>query len=257
MSICLHQYRQTAKSSQVLYSTILNLSTDYDKQCHPAEGLDWPKLAKKSAIMIGETFAEKRRLIICRAMTGDREKFLLFRIYRNKDQKAFDELYDAFAPRVRRFLSFKLPTPSDVDEMTSEVFVRAWEYMQATRVENLGGLLYGIARNTVANFYRTRERRPVEVEIQAAQLLSNTGAEELVNEVSQELSLESIEKLLPRLKDDYREVIIMRYLDEMTIREIAEILEKSEASVRMLVHRAMVVIRAMIDKKESPYDHQS
>ncbi|MEK9131147.1 MAG: sigma-70 family RNA polymerase sigma factor [Patescibacteria group bacterium] len=190
-------------------------------------------------------------------MTAEREKFLLFRIYRNKDPKAFDELYESYAPRIRRYLSFKLPTPADVDEMTSEVFVRAWEYMLATHVDRLGGLLYGIARNIIASFYRTREHRPMEVELEGVVDMSHDGASQIVENVDAVMSMEAIEQLLPKLKDEYRDVVIMRYLDEMTVREIAEGLEKTEASVRMLVHRAMIVLRGMIDKKESPYDDES
>ena len=188
-------------------------------------------------------------------MTGDREKFLLFRIYRNKDQKAFDELYDLYAPRIRRYLVFKLPTPADADEMTSEVFVRAWEYMQDAHVEHAGGLLYRIAKTTCANFYRTRSRRPTEVSLAAAEEMSHTGEEQMIQEVSTILSIETIELLLPKLKDDYRDVIILRYLDEMSIREVAETLEKTEASVRMLIHRALQILRENIDQT-TPYDQQ-
>ena len=187
-------------------------------------------------------------------MIGDREKFLLFRIYRHKDQKAFDELYELYVPRIRRYLAFKLPTPADADEMTSEVFVRAWEYMQDAHVEHAGGLLYRIAKTTCANFYRTRSRRPSEVALEAAAEISDRGEEQMVQEVSTILSIETIEQLLPKLKDDYRDVIIMRYLDEMSVREVAEAMEKTEASVRMLIHRALQLMRENID--QTSYDQQ-
>lgn len=191
-------------------------------------------------------------LLIAGTMATERERFILFRIYRNKDQKAFGELYDLYGERIHRYLTFKLPTPADAEDLSSEVFARAWEYLQNTPVENPGGLLYRIAQNVSASFYRARGRRPQETELapEMEEKIGDPSGGEAVEQISNELSIEAITKCLPRLKDEYRDVIIMRYLDEMSVSAIAEALEKNEGNVRMTIHRALKVLREILDQQK-------
>lgn len=180
-------------------------------------------------------------------MNTQREKFLLLRIYRNKDQRAFGELYDLYESRIYRYLVFKMPTQSDAEDALSETFIRAWEYMQTTPVENVSAFLYRIARTVCANFYRTRSRRPQEVEMEAGESVSETSEATVQEAVASVLSLETISALLPRLKDEYRDVVVMRFLDELSMREIGEALEKTEGAVRTQLHRALQALRDLLD----------
>jgi len=60
-----------------------------------------------------------------------------------------------------------------------------------------------------------------------------------------------IETKLPELKEEYREVIIMRYINELSIKEIAEILDKSKGNVRVLIYRALSVLRELMNQDEN------
>ena len=75
-------------------------------------------------------------------MSALREKFLAFRVYRYADREAYGEIYDLFADRIRRFLVFKLPRTEDADELTSEVFLRGWEYMSSGAVNNMNAFFF-------------------------------------------------------------------------------------------------------------------
>ena len=92
-------------------------------------------------------------------MNGLREKFLLFRILRFGDKQAYGELYVEYAPRLRRYLTFKLPTVQDAEDVLSEVFLKVWDYITSTPVEHFSGLLFAVARSRVADFYRSKSRR--------------------------------------------------------------------------------------------------
>ncbi len=177
-------------------------------------------------------------------MQKEHEKFLLFRIRRFKDQKAFDELYKENAPMVQRFLRYKTPTITEAEDLTAEVFISFWNYAQTAHVDRVQGLLYKIARNVCANYYRKRATRN-EAELEDADDVVSKGSVE--EEVSAVLSFEAVEKHLKHLKEEYQEVLIMRYLQEMTIREIADVLERSENAVRVLVHRSLKAIRRIMD----------
>lgn len=180
-------------------------------------------------------------------MQSEREKFLLFRVYRFKDDKAFGELYIEQLPRIRRFLSHKLPTQQEAEDMATDVFMRVWDYAQTTRVESITGLLFKICRNSCANYYRNR----AQVKIQELETIEDTlsDGKSIEEEVSLIMSVEAIEKHLSLLKEEYKDVIIMRFLEEMSVAEISEALEKSENNTRVLLYRAIKAMRRIMDER--------
>src|SRR5690348_16569426 len=101
-------------------------------------------------------------------MSPTRVKFLAFRVYRFQDRQAYDDLYAYFGPKLYRFLAFKLPRGEDAEELTGEVFLRAWEYMVASDVQEVGGLYFKIARNLIADFYRKHQATSELVETSPA-----------------------------------------------------------------------------------------
>lgn len=174
-------------------------------------------------------------------MSMRRQKFLLFRVYRFQDTESYGELYDLYYEKIRRFTHFKLPKSEDADEVTAEVFLRGWEYATGTRVENAPALFYRIARNTVADFYRKRKDETGLDE--AGQIASQ---EDIVEEVAQREESAELLKLLHSLKEEYSEVLIMRHLDEMSIKEISAALEKTTNNTRVLLHRAKKALEALV-----------
>ncbi len=168
-------------------------------------------------------------------MSAYRQKFLAFRVYRFKDADAYGQLYDMHADRVRRFLVFKVPRREDADELTSEVFLRAWEYMTSSSVENAGALFFRIARNLVADFYR----KNTPIDQVSEETLEQVASKEIVEEdVALKLESDDLLEKLHSLKDEYREVLVLRYLNEMSVAEIAGIIDKTPNSVRVLLHRS-------------------
>ncbi len=176
-------------------------------------------------------------------MSDQYVKFLALRIYRSRDAKAFDELYELYWRRLHRYLVTKLPRPEDATEITSEVFLRAWEYMTSSRVDSVTGIVYRIARNLVADFYRNQSshKAPESLDEHEPFLAAPGSLEQsaMVKDEAEELMVH-----LQSLKTEYREVIVMRFLNEMDIAEIAEALEKTPNHIRVILHRAMKALRA-------------
>lgn len=173
-------------------------------------------------------------------MSTLRQKFLAFRVHRHRDTAAYGQLYDLHADRIRRFLVFKVPRQEDAEELTSEVFLRGWEYMTTSHVENCNALFFRIARNLVADFYR--KYHPSEG-IEEAENLSS--GESLQEDVATKIASDDLILHLRSLKEEYREVLVMRYLSEMNVGEIASALEKTPNSVRVLLHRAKRALQAI------------
>lgn len=175
-------------------------------------------------------------------MSAYRQKFLAFRVYRFKDTDAYGQLYDLHADRIRRFLVFKVPRKEDAEEITSEVFLRGWEYMTSSAVENVGALLFRIARNIVADFYR--RNAPVDT-VEDSVLEQFAAPGQLAQEVEQKGESDDLLEKMKLLKEDYREVLVMRYLNELSISEIASTLEQTPNNVRVTLHRAKKALQEL------------
>lgn len=188
-----------------------------------------------------------------------KEKFLLFRIRAKKDPEAFGEIYDAYVKQIYRFIYFKVPSAEQAEDLTSDAFLKAWHYLKEKRdVPNLQALLYSVARSVVIDWYRAAaaERGNVSYDDAPASELADEGSEKLIREVDMKFDTTLVLEKLRGLKDEYREVVILKYLDELTTGEIAAILGKTPANVRVLVHRATKALEGAINnERQEPQGH--
>jgi len=178
-----------------------------------------------------------------------KEKILLLRLQK-RDPEAFAQLYDLYVASIYRFILFKVPTRQDAEDLTSEVFLKTWQYIgeAGNNVGNFRSLLYASARNLVVDFYRRRSQGEMIGDEEVLLQLEDSRQQNFLNQIDAKADVKNLESCLRRLKDEYRDVIILRFLDELSISEIAEVLNKSKGSVRVLIHRALKVVKELISQ---------
>ena len=157
-------------------------------------------------------------------------------------RKTYSDIYDKHVDKIYRFVALKVKSQEIAEDLTSEVFLRGWESFKEKKdkIENVQAFLYQIARNLIVDHYRGNAK---------AQLVSVEYAS--ITDTSQDLEekalirsdLDQVKVALANIKEDYREVIIWYYLDELKAPEIAKILNKSEPTVRVLIHRALNALK--------------
>lgn len=167
-------------------------------------------------------------------------KFLTFRVFRFADAKAFRQLHKLHAARLRHYIAYRVARGEDADELTSEVFLRAWEYMTAQHVENATALFFRIARNLIADHYR-KSGRTVPLTPVMEDTVAAPGS--VVGQLQVQEETAELLKVMAGLKDEYRDVLLMKYQDEMSTEEIGEILGKTNNAVRVLLHRAKQALK--------------
>src|SRR3989344_5332412 len=177
------------------------------------------------------------------------EKLLLLRL-KKKDPEAFSKVYDLYVTPIYRFIYFKVATKQDAEDLTSEVFLKIWQYVNETEdeIENLRALLYRSARNLVIDFYRRNAKKDITQDMEVLSNISDERQQSLLSRIETEFEMKNIELTLRQMKDEYREIIILRYIEEFSISEIAKILNKSKGSVRVLLHRALRVAKDLLNK---------
>jgi len=177
-----------------------------------------------------------------------KEKLLLYKIKAKRDPEAFGEIYDTYATKIYRFIYFKVASEQEAEDLSSEVFLKAWNYLTGEKpVKSIGALLYTIARNHVIDHYRQKK---FEVELQEAAFKPMID-EDSLSELEKQADLARVYQALSKLKDEYREIVVMRYLDELSIPEIASIVDKSLNNVRVLSHRAINALREILEKEDN------
>ncbi|HTK05147.1 MAG TPA: sigma-70 family RNA polymerase sigma factor [Candidatus Eisenbacteria bacterium] len=178
-----------------------------------------------------------------------KEKFLLFRIRAKKDPEAFGAVYDAYVKQIYRFIYFKVSSAEQAEDLTSEAFLKAWQYLKEKRdVSNLQALLYSVARSVVIDHYRATNCVPgtVSLDESIGDDSTDVASEKFLNDMETKFDTTLVLEKLRGLKDEYRDVVIMRYLDEMSTGEIAAVLGKNASNVRVILHRATKALSAAI-----------
>jgi len=174
------------------------------------------------------------------------EKILIQQIKKG-DEQAFAQFYNTYKTKIYSFIYFKVSSKEKADDLVNDTFLKVYRYLQNDdkEVENFQALLYKTARNLVIDFYRTRKQN---VSLDA---ISEIASKEDINQkVDNKLDVEKIAKAIQQLSDDYREIVILRFIDGLNFNEISHSTGKSLGSCRMLAHRGIKKIKEIIDKQE-------
>jgi RNA polymerase sigma-70 factor (ECF subfamily) len=159
-----------------------------------------------------------------------RPEIALIERVRNGDQEAFGELYKMFASMVNGVVLARVPR-DDVQDIVQDVFLAAYKNLNSLKDENLfGAWLAKIARNRAAEWYRTR--KPTDELDESVRTGDNKRGEAA-----------EVLRTIRSLSDAYSETLIMRLVEGMTAKEIAERTGLKPESVRVNLHRGMELLR--------------
>ena len=168
------------------------------------------------------------------------------------DKEVFIQCYDLYVDQIYRFIFYKIGNAEEAEDLTSAVFLKIWNFIRSNQVDeykSLKSLIYRIARNTVIDQYRKNSVRE-EYSISPADendIIDYKQDSAALTDIA--IDKEMITAKLMELKDEYREMIVLRYIEELSISEIADILGKSSGSVRVDLHRALKTLKNILGVK--------
>ena len=171
---------------------------------------------------------------------------LVNRVVISRDPNAFGELYDRFVERVYRYLYFRTGSHPEAEDLTEQVFLKAWEAIGRYRWQGRPFLawLYRLAHNTHIDHVRTQkptlslnnDERPVELASAAAAV-----------ELARTLDADLLARALGQLTLDQQQVIVMKFLEGLDNEQIAQTLDKREGAIRALQMRALMSLRRVLE----------
>lgn len=161
-------------------------------------------------------------------------------------EERFLKEYDSHADSIFRFCLFKLSDREEAKDLTQETFTKVWGYMtRGGEVRNIKAFLFQTARNLIIDKYRKKYTDSLEVMQEAG---FDPQFEEEV-EIEEKIDAEIASQLLKELSDEYREVVTLRFVEEMTVQEIAEALQENPSNVSVRLHRALNKLRKLYKEK--------
>lgn len=165
------------------------------------------------------------------------------------DASAFGRLYDMHIDRVYRHIYYRVGNQADAEDLTQQVFLKAWEAIGRYKkmASPFIAWLMTISHNLVVDFYRTRKDRAyLEVEFLAD---DSTLSPERATEAGFEQ--QRLRRVVLQLGGDEQQVVILRFMEGFEFAEIASLLKKKEGNVRVILHRALVKLRNILEKEGS------
>jgi RNA polymerase sigma-70 factor, ECF subfamily len=165
------------------------------------------------------------------------------------DSAAFATLYRRYLDRVYGYAFYQLGDHHDAEDVTERIFLAALRALPDFHHQGstFRAWLFRIAHNTIANAHRSRARRrtePLPADFQrAAPNADPAGQVALADE------LREIRRVVARMPDDRRQVILLRFVDDLSTAEIAEVLGRSPGAVRVLLHRSLRDLAARLNAR--------
>jgi len=170
---------------------------------------------------------------------------------------AFGILYERHAPAIYRYLFAHLPDRMDAEDLTGEVFLKTWQSLSGYRQRGTPFLafLFRVAHNTLIDHYRRARQRDQQSMADLEEVLkdANPGPAELI---SAHLEHQELLQVMSHLHEDYQTVLVLRFLSDFSPEEIAQVMQRSSGSIRVLQHRALAALRKQLDIRKAGLSYE-
>jgi len=165
----------------------------------------------------------------------------LVRAAQRGDPEAFGRIFDHYHVSVHRYVASRVARPSDAEDLTQLVFVKALEALPRYEARGIpfGGWLFRLARNAIIDHIRTRHEH-----FDLNEAIEHRAGEAEPSDVAELKSeLDAVAAALRTLTNEQRETIALRFFAGLSAREAAEAMGKQEGTIRGLQFRAIAALR--------------
>jgi RNA polymerase sigma-70 factor (ECF subfamily) len=161
-----------------------------------------------------------------------------------RDHEAFAQIYDRHVVRIYRHIYYMVNDSNIAEDLTAQTFLKAWEAIDRYKERGapIVAWLLRISHNLTVSFLRSK-RDHSELDETFLDQKMTRNPEEALEQASDE---KSMREAVLKLRDEQRQVIMLRFVEEMDYREVADIIGKSVPAVRVIQHRALGNLRRIM-----------
>ena len=159
----------------------------------------------------------------------------------NKSERAFLVAYDSHADALFRHIYFRVHERELARDLLADTFARVWQYIQmGNDIENMRAFLYKTAHNLVIDYYRKHKDQSLDAMTESG---FDPADHSRSNSTYTTAELSQFLKALDSIPNEYKEVILMRYIDDLSPEDIAQILDENTNTISVRVHRGVAMVR--------------
>lgn len=156
----------------------------------------------------------------------------------------FRILFEEYKDIVYNFSSYYLGDREEAKDITQEAFVRLHTHLSSSKVKNIKHFLLRITRNLcIDHFRKNRRNRVIELEEDKLDHLYRLSKEK---EDKLEIEL-TFKELIKKLPENYRAIISLRYIEQLSYGEISEVMKIPQGTVKTYLYRAKEVLRKQVN----------
>jgi len=190
-----------------------------------------------------------RKLKVVR-LSQKREEIALIDAART-DPAAYGKLYSRYVEKIYNYIFYRTGSAKDAEDLTGKVFFKAMNNIKNYKHMGLpfSAWLYRIAHNLVANYHRDRSRK-TEISLEFVPGESLPQAElQPESHVVRNQEVEDLLGYIHNLADNRQELLILKFVDQLSNVEIGKIMRKSEGAIKSLYHRTLLELREKMNEE--------
>lgn len=163
-----------------------------------------------------------------------------------------EKVYNTFVDKIYRFVFIRVNSKELAQDLTSETFTRAFEYLRhnsGKKIDNIQAFLFRTALNLVTDYYRQKSRQNISLDNEINNFAIRTVDS---RQESPEISVaksEQTQKVIAALQamdKEYADIVTWHYVEDLSIKEISEITGRPEGTVRVMLHRGLKELQKFI-----------
>ncbi len=158
--------------------------------------------------------------------------------------EAFGQLYQIYVDRIYNYIYYKTGHTVDAEDLTEQVFIKAWEAIGRFRPEGkpFAAWLFKVARNVVIDHYRTKKTNTDLSEVMAVIAVDGDPEDAAQRKATQQM----LRSAIRHLTDEQQQVILLKFMDGLDNTEISAMMGKKEGAIRALQYRALLALQRIL-----------
>ena len=156
----------------------------------------------------------------------------------------FLKAYDDFADAIFRYCYFRVFDRELANDFVQDTFLRIWGYLQkGGEIQNFRVFLYKTATNLIIDYKRKKKAVSLDLMQEKGFLPRQDNTLRFLERIDAKNAVQKLSELPPH----YQEVVTMRYVEELSVKEIAVILGETENNVSVRIHRGLEALRKILN----------
>jgi len=183
------------------------------------------------------------------SLKSNLQERIAFLKLKSGDSDAFAFFYDKYVKNIYRFVFLKVSNQQVAEDLTQDVFLKVWQHLVDKRnVKSFRAFIFRVARNSIIDYYRQSNKQTLPLEYVEGTLEVSDDA---VLNLDQSLDTTVLLKQMKQLKNEYQEILLLKYVEELSIDEISQVIQKDKNNVRVMLHRALNKLKEITQESKS------